>query len=197
MPGCVAPPPAPQPLQQQQAVPTQAAGVIGPSSAPAQACRPGCHTVKPALQPAKGQGGTKKHGSPATRLRTTGSGVSKPTHGPRKAGTSKPAAQPCACPHGQEQRKRTRVDSHKIGASRPAADPRPQGPPQPITTRSRKAGDSQPAAHAPTQGQQCRLTDAEKFAAAEGHGVLSARHWTRSAAASAASRCCRSCQRRR
>ena len=103
LPGSVAPPPAPQILQQKQhAVPSQAAGVTGPSAAPAQACRPRRQAAKPALRPAKGQGGTQKRGSPATKLHTTGSGVSKPTRrrpaaasrqgaasrGPREAGST-------------------------------------------------------------------------------------------------------------
>ena len=87
MSGCVAPQPAPQPLQQQQAVPSQAVGVTGPSAAPAQATRPNHQAAKPALQHARSQGGTNKRGSPATRLRTTASGVSKPTPRPRQAGT--------------------------------------------------------------------------------------------------------------
>ena len=88
MPGCVAPPPALQPLQQLQADPSQAAGVTGPSAAPAQASRPNHQAAKPALQPAKSQGGIKKRDSPATRLHTTRSGVSKPTSRARKAGTT-------------------------------------------------------------------------------------------------------------
>ena len=79
MPGSVAPPPAPQPLQQQHAVPSQAAGVTGPSAAQAQACRPRRQAAKSALRPAKSEGGTKKPGSPAAKLHTTRSGVSKPT----------------------------------------------------------------------------------------------------------------------
>ena len=162
------PPPAARPLQQLPAVPSQDAGMTGPSAAPAQASRPRHQAAKPALQPAKGQGGTKKRGSPAARLRTTESGVSKPTPRPRKACTSRPAVQPRAGPQGPQQR---------------------------ATTRLRLAAASQSAAQGPAEGQQRRLTAAEQFAALENHGKLSA-CVLRPAAAGAASRSCRGCQRR-
>ena len=168
------PPPAPQPLQQQHAVPSQAAGVTGPSTAPAQACRPRRQAVKHASQPAKGEGCARKRGSAATGLRTTGGGVSKPTPRPRRAGTSMTVAQPRNCPQAAPQRTTTR--------SR-------------MTTRARLAAASQPAAPAPAEGQQRRPTDAEQFAAAANHGAISA-PFARAAAAGAASRSCRACQRR-
>ena len=160
--------PAPQHLQQQQTVPSQAAGVTGPSAAPALANRPPHRAAKPALQHARSQGSTNKRGSPATRLRTTGSGVSKPTPRSRKAGTSKPAAQSRACPQGQRQRATARLRT---------------------TLRSRLAGVNQSAA---AEGQQLqrRLTAAEQFAALESHGKLSA-GVLRPAAAGAAVACCR------
>ena len=115
MSGCVAPPSAPQPLQQQQAVPSQAVGVTGPSAAPAQATKPNHQAAKPALQHARSQGGTNKRGSPAARLRTTGSGVSQPTPRPRKAGANGSGV-------SKPTRRRPAVASRQGAASRGAQE---------------------------------------------------------------------------